>query len=475
MKIKSLYLLFFVFLGLSTISGTSIKVQNIAQYNENVKKLAAGDSIVLANGIWKDAQLTLKGKGKKDNLIYMAAETPGKVLLEGKSCLALSGEWLHISGLVFTKGNTPKKTVIDFKTGSKEFANNCILTNCVIDNYNRSSKDSSDHWVEVWGKRNTVEYCYFRGKTNEGTTLVIWPNDSNSTNNNHHIYRNYFAHRPLLGVNGGESIRIGTSQVCTNSSASVVEGNYFERCNGEIEIISNKSCDNKYLNNTFYECEGCLTLRHGNRATVSGNWFIGNGVKGTGGVRVINQDHLIYNNYFYKLNGDKFLSSLAIMNGIPNTAANGYLQVKNVTATNNTFYDCAYPWAFCVGYGERNRVARPEGVLLENNLVYCPKTDELIKVFDNPDGIKMDHNIMTGSKGMSTEIGTVTGKVLPGKVWNIEMAYTTMKATKLPYITADITGQPRGETVIGAFQGNNEKPLVELATSKNCGPEWYKP
>lgn len=475
MKKRLNFLIIFAILASPTLVAKSYKVENTSQLNQKIKTVLPGDSIVMSNGIWRDAQLVIKGNGNRSNFIYLTAETPGKVLLEGKSCLTLSGQWLHISGLAFIKGNTPKKTVIDFKTGSKEYAFNCVVTNCVIDAYNQSSKDSSDHWVEVWGKGNTVEYCYFRGKTNEGTTLVIWPNDSNSTNNGHHIYRNYFAHRPLLGVNGGESIRIGTSQVCTNSSASIVEGNYFERCNGEIEIISNKSCDNKYLNNTFYECEGCLTLRHGNRATVSGNWFIGNGVKGTGGVRVINQDHLIYNNFFYKLNGDKFLSSLAIMNGIPNTPANGYLQVKNIVATNNTFYDCAYPWAFCVGYGERNRIARPENVLLENNLVYCPKTSELIKTFDNPDGIRLDNNLLVSSKGVSDQMGTVNGKALEGKVWNLEMAYTTLKAKKLPYVALDILGQPRGETVIGAFQGNNEQPLVELATSKNCGPEWYKP
>jgi len=475
MKYRLLILSFIFLLPTLHLSAKSYKVENQSQYKEKVKDLLPGDTLILANGIWNNCQLVFKGNGEKGKYIYLAAETPGKVTLEGTSCLRLSGQWLHISGLVFIKGFTPKKTIIDFRTSSKDNAYNCVLTNCVIDKYNQLAKDSTDHWIEVWGKKNTIEYCYFGGKTNGGTTLVVWPNDSSSTNNDHHIYRNYFAYRPVLGVNGGETIRIGTSQVCTNSSASIVEGNYFERCNGEIEIISNKSGDNKYLNNTFYECEGCLTLRHGNRATVSGNWFIGNEVKGTGGVRVINEGHLIYNNFFYKLRGDNFLSSLAIMNGIPNTPANGYLQIKNVVVSNNTFYDCAFPWAFCVGFGERNRIARPEGVLLLNNLIYSPKTSELIKKFDNSDGIKMDNNLLIGSSGVSKEEGTVTGKAFEAKVWNLEMAYTNLKAKKLPYVKFDILGQLRGVTVIGAFQDKDEKPLVELATSKNCGPTWYKP
>ena len=122
MKHKLLTLFVIASLATTSTFAKKIKVTDIAQYNESVKKLIAGDTIVLANGVWKDAQLEFKGNGNKDNFIYLAAETPGKVLLEGKSCLSISGQWLHISGLVFVKGLSPKKVVINFKTGSKEYA-----------------------------------------------------------------------------------------------------------------------------------------------------------------------------------------------------------------------------------------------------------------------------------------------------------------------------------------------------------------
>ena len=44
-----------------------------------------------------------------------------------------------------------------------------------------------------------------------------------------------------------------------------MEQNFFDRCDGELEIISSKSCDNIYRGNTFLNCAGMLTLRHGNR------------------------------------------------------------------------------------------------------------------------------------------------------------------------------------------------------------------
>ncbi len=71
-------------------------------------------------------------------------------------------------------------------------------------------------------------------------------------------------------------MRIGTSDYSMEISATIVEGNYFEYCNGEVELISIKSCENRILNNTFFESEGGVCLRHGNRNEVAGNYFIGN-------------------------------------------------------------------------------------------------------------------------------------------------------------------------------------------------------
>jgi len=38
-------------------------------------------------------------------------------------------------------------------------------------------------------------------------------------------------------------------------SFTTVEQNYFYRCDGEHEVISNKSCRNLYRGNTFVECQ----------------------------------------------------------------------------------------------------------------------------------------------------------------------------------------------------------------------------
>jgi poly(beta-D-mannuronate) lyase len=462
------------FMAFSLLQAKSVKVKTIEEYSLEVKKLLPGDSIILSNGVWRDVQFVFKGRGEKGKYIYMTSETPGRVSIEGQSSLQLSGEWLYVSGLIFVNGNTPKKTVIEFRTSSKDYAYNSVLTNCVIDGFSQKSKETADHWVGIWGKNNSVEYCYFGGKSNSGTTLVIWPDDVNSIENGHLIYRNYFGFRPFLGENGGETIRIGTSEVCSNNSSSVVEGNYFERCNGEGEIISNKSGGNKFLNNSFFECEGSLTLRHGNNAVVAGNWFIGNGKKLTGGVRVINEGHRIYNNFFFKLAGDEFRSALSIMNAIPESPPSGYAAVKNVIVANNTFLDCSSPWSLCVGSGEKECTVTPQSTLLINNLVYCKSESDLIVSYDRTDGITLENNLMVNENGFYKAKGSVPGDVYTKKLGGFYVPYTANKAKGIPFMKYEIAGKTIDNVLIGAFQNLDAAPDFELATAVNCGPAWYK-
>jgi len=468
-------LFLFCMASLVSLQAASFKVENIAQFEERVKTVKAGDSIVLANGVWKDAHFKFRGKGAKDQYIYLVAETPGKVFIEGQSRLQLSGDYLHVSGLVFRNGFTPKSAVIEFRTSSTEYAYNCILSECVIDRFS-NHKDSADHWVGLWGKNNRVEYCYFGGKANEGVTLVVWPNDSNSINNNHLIAHNYFGPRPRLGSNGGETIRIGTSHVCHLNSGTIVANNYFERCNGEVEVISNKSGGNKFLNNTFFECEGSMVLRHGDNGVVAGNWFIGNGKAFTGGVRIINEGHQVYNNFFYKLRGEDFRAPLVIMNAIPNSPANGYAPVRNVIVANNTFVECKTPWAFGVGAGSRDRTVTPESTMILNNIVYSPDETHLMKIYDKTDGIKFDNNLMVSKAGMLEGEGFVAGSLEKGLINGVEVILTNVKGRRLGFVRHDIQGITRSESFIGAFMpASGALVQLEMPGRTNTGPAWFTP
>src|SRR5438876_7357684 len=95
--------------------------------------------------------------------------------------------------------------------------------------------------------------------------------------------RIHFGPRPPLGRNGGETMRVGYSWQSMSNSCTAVAHNLFDRCDGELEIISNKSCENTYRYNTFLDCAGMFTLRHGNRCLVEGNLFLGHHKRGSGG------------------------------------------------------------------------------------------------------------------------------------------------------------------------------------------------
>jgi len=76
----------------------------------------------------------------------------------------------------------------------------------------------------------------------------------------------------------------------------IIEHNLFVRCEGENELISNKSCNNIYRYNTLLDSKGTqLTLRHGNDCEVYGNYF-----RGTEGLRIFGDRHKIYENFFEK-------------------------------------------------------------------------------------------------------------------------------------------------------------------------------
>jgi len=92
---------------------------------------------------------------------------------------------------------------------------------------------------------------------------------------------------------------------------------------------------------SFLECKGMLTLRHGNGCTVDGNYFFGNGVSESGGVRIIGENHKVYNNYFENLRGTNYRAALCMVRGKENSALSEYYQVKNALVAFNTMVNCS--------------------------------------------------------------------------------------------------------------------------------------
>jgi poly(beta-D-mannuronate) lyase len=360
-------------------------------YKDVLEKLKAGDSIILSNGTWNNFEILFKGEGTKKNPITLKAQTKGKVLLTGQSNLRLSGKYLVVSGLIFKEGYTPSSEVISFRENKMKLAFHSRVTEVVIDNYNNPDRFESDYWVGIYGQYNRFDHNHLVGKRNKGVTVAVRLTTENSQQNYHQIDHNYFGPRPLFGSNGGESLRIGTSHHSLTSSFTTVENNYFDRCNGEVEIISVKSGKNTIRNNTFFESRGTLTLRHGNGNLIENNVFFGNGVDHTGGIRVINRDQIVRNNYLEGLTGYRFGSGLTVMNGVPNSKINRYHQVVNAQIKNNTLINIEHVHLAAGSDAERSAV--PKNSIVKNNLFFNENGKAPFSVFDDISGISFSGNV----------------------------------------------------------------------------------
>ena len=133
---KTLLFISFLFLLISCENTTThavINVKNIIELNEVLEKVMPGDEIILANGIWKDAQIDFYGLGTQEQPITLRAETPGKVFIEGESYIHLGGKHLIVDGLYFRNGHSPKTAIIRYMIGKDSTAFNSSVTNTVIE------------------------------------------------------------------------------------------------------------------------------------------------------------------------------------------------------------------------------------------------------------------------------------------------------------------------------------------------------
>ena len=222
--------------------------------------------------------------------------------------------------------------------------------------------------------------------------MAVRLNTEDSRENYHRIDHNYFGPRPVLGSNGGETLRIGTSHYSLSNSFTLVENNYFDRCDGEVEIVSVKAGGNLLRGNLFYESRGTLTLRHGNDNVIEENIFLGNGVDHTGGIRVINKRQTIRNNYLQGLTGYRFGGGLVVMNGVPNSPINRYHQVDGAVIENNSLIEVAHIQLAAGSDAERSAV--PINSKFSNNLVFNKNGRDAFTLYDDVSGIQFEANAL---------------------------------------------------------------------------------
>jgi len=412
MRLRAIFLiagLSWLTAGDANAAGRTLLVRDMAQFTQATAALQPGDTVVLANGVWRDARLLFKGKGQAGRPIRLTAQTPGQVVLSGQSDLRLAGDYLEVSQLVFRDGWAPGGEALSFRASRTERANHSRVTAVVIDHYNKPDRDEADHWVALYGHDNRFDHNQLLGKTNRGTTLVVVRDAEQGLDNRHLIDHNWFGPRPSLGANGGETIRVGTSADSLSDSHTRVENNWFEGCDGEVEIVSNKSGGNVYRGNVFFHSRGSMVLRHGSGNLVERNVFLGGNKAHTGGVRVINGHQTIRENYFEDLAGENFAAALSVMYGAANAPKNRYSPVEHAVIEHNTW---VAPKQLLLGAGKDDeRNAAPSDSRFASNLIVNGAQDPLL-VQGDISGIAFSGNVQSPTRSAVFPEGAA-GRTVP--------------------------------------------------------------
>ncbi len=328
-------------------------VTSIKELQDTVAKATAGTTILLKNGTYNEL-CSLKGKGSKEQPIVIRAETLGGVELLNQ--VTIGGEYLSLIGFRFKDNGG-----IAVKNGVA-----CRISRCYMNNLKAAQ------WLRVDSKSRGIEidHCLFEKKENnreKDRECQLLRIDASNSKESHHIHHNHFRDIPKgKSGNGYETLQIisKTNDKETNGggTGNVIEFNLFERCDGESEVISVKSCGNVLRGNTFSHCRGELVMRIGHRNVVTGNWFLG----GSGGVRLQGKDQVVVNNYFDGLSGP----GLAMMDG---TEDEFYSRVERTLVAHNTFVNCGQAFNIGINHSKYPDGTAPRDCTIANNIFYQEK------------------------------------------------------------------------------------------------------
>src|SRR5690606_16502080 len=128
----------------------------------------------------------------------------------------------------------------------------------------------------------------------------------------------------------------------------------------------------------------------------------------------VGEDHRVVNNYFGELTGQDTRAAVSLMNGIPDSPANGYVQVKRAIIAFNTFMGCRE--SLILGLADKdesNQRLPPEDCVIANNLLVG--SDSLVEEKTSTRKVTWLGNMYSGS---------VLGTIIPEGMRAIHMPST---------------------------------------------------
>jgi len=261
----------------------TFRVSSLSALQSRINSALPGDLIILTNGIYTStATINIDRQGTSQNPITIAADTIGGAEIRGSASFSVNSPaaWIVIRGFRLTHSIG----TVQARAGTSHIR----LTRNVF------QLTGDGRYLLVSGDDCEVDHNTFQNKSTAGQMFSIHGPGSSGMAQRTWVHHNLFQNFTSIGANGGETLQIGLSGRSLTNAHTLIENNLFVNCNGENEMISNKSSANTYRYNTFRDStSGELTLRHGNDCVVHSNFFLN-----TAGLRFFGDDHQIYSNYF---------------------------------------------------------------------------------------------------------------------------------------------------------------------------------
>jgi poly(beta-D-mannuronate) lyase len=431
-------------------------VTSVSALQAALNSAVPGDVIQLADGSYTTSStISISKSGTASAPITIQAAHVGGAQISGSGGFAISGSASNV-------------VLSGFRlTGSRGLSIPVGATHVQITRNTFQMAGSVQYWLTVAGDDAQIDHNTFQHKSTIGNFIeVVGPGTAGMAQRTW-IHHNYFLDQSFTGSNGGESIRVGLSGRQHSSAKAIVEYNLFERCNGDLEVISVKSTDDIIRYNTLRNSKGTITLRHGWNNRVEGNYLMGNST----GIRMFGNNHVVVNNVIENSTG----LALEIGGGEvrdDTTSGTNHEAVDHALVAFNTFVnDRSSP----IQMGDGGKAFQPSDVTVADNIV--SGSGSALSLVGGS-SLHYQGNILNGvsAGGMPTSgYRRVDPKLVldSAGIYRLSSGSPAIDAALGTYdqVALDMDGQARGTAKdTGADEFGASGPLREPLTTADVGP-----
>ena len=431
----------------------TVDVPNSGALGGAISGAMPGDCLELADGNYSFPGISKNGTA--DAPIVIRAKNRLKAVVNSGSISLSNSSYVVVEGITFASGGN-----ISFNESQ-----HCRLTRV---RYNPGAAQTGNDWVSINGRSHhiRIDRSEFGPKTILGNTIMFGGSGGQIVQNNR-VDRNYFHDIRGGGGNGWETLRIGLSGLAPSKGFNTIEFNLFRGATGDPETISVKSSDNVLRYNTYRATNGEITLRHGNRTLVYGNYMLADGLAAARGMRILGADHKIFNNYIENINaspGILLRDGSAAATDEPGTE---FYRVYRALVINNTLVG---------GSGIRVGTANgmpPQNCVVANNLV---QNTSAAAIADGGEGTRFEGNIIfpmgMAMPGVASSMMADPKLVRVGDMWKLGPGSPAIDAAvgMYPFVTEDMEGQPRMKNDVGADELSTAPGIARPLTEADVGP-----